>query len=573
MSADAAKEKQIKSLPLWMILIMGGAVILRFVISHILGIVFFSSQVCDDVLMLNYAAIKGHFTEPSLYAMAKTMVFPLFLDVVSISHIPYHFWLAALYTAAALFTFRVVRKIFEKNGLALGAFCYILFMPQAFEYWTGLRIYRNAIVLPLVIILFALLAEGIFSVWFSPKKKVGPGYFLITGLVFTINYYVREDGIWLMAVFMTALLAMLLGICYQENRKKETGCLGRIGKRFLIALTSLLVFLGVTTGYKLINHHFFGVYGIETRTSGQQGGFVRRLFTIDAEGRSSIVWTPVSAIDQAFAASPTLKSLSGYREAIVFSPAAGGDMYQYPVTGERMGWLTKDALMAAGLFENEKASEELFAKVNAELDAAFAAGTLKKADRIQLLSSSGGFTLEEIGELKREMAYGFLGTVWLSGTKVGAQAPNVDERLANPEITEYAAKMTREASLTDYETRELTGLQKGLNAVLGVVNRLYGILNVLCFVISLALALIGLVGLFRRQIRGWGLAVWLCLCAFLGIGLVYLFGISWYSHFIWGQGPVDTEILQFYLPALPGIWFFAYLFACGAVSHRHSPKS
>jgi len=549
-------------------IVLCAAAVARILISHIIGVVFFPSQICDDVLMLSYAGLGSHFTQPAVHAMSKTMVFPIFLDVVSVSHIPYHFWLSGLYIAAAAVTYLTVKRIFSSEKLALAAYIYILFIPAAFEYWTGLRIYRNAIVLPCVILLFALLLRGIFDIWFpsDTAKEKTPGllYFLFLGAVFTVNYYIREDGIWLKVVFMAALFAMIAGILFRGKKSKMWR---RAGIRLVFCLCSVLVFAVCTVGYKMVNKHFFGVYGIETRTSGEQGGFVQRLFKIDAEGRSSIIWTPAAAIDKAFAASPTLASLPGYRDAVIGCPEAEGDMYAHPVTGERMGWVTKNAMLLTGLFESEAASEAIFAKVNAELDAAFADGTLPKADRIQLLSSSGGFTLSEILELRREMGYGLLSTIWCSGTRIGAQPPNAGERYENREVTEFAAKITRESKLLDYDTTQLSGLQKATNALLSVLNRIYGIVNVLLFALSLFLAFWGLVAFFRRKLSGRSLAYWLCLGVFGCIGLVYLFGISWYSHFIWGNGPVDTGILHFYLPALPGIWFFTYLFAVGGCKH------
>jgi len=39
--------------------------------------------------------------------------------------------------------------------------------------------------------------------------------------------------------------------------------------------------------YEGVNERAFGVRGMETRMSGQLGGFVERLYWIDAEGRLS----------------------------------------------------------------------------------------------------------------------------------------------------------------------------------------------------------------------------------------------------------------------------------------------
>ncbi len=558
-------KKLMRPLPAAMIL----AALLRIVLSRTLGSTFLSHEVCDDVLMLSYSALRSHFLEPQIYSMAKTMVFPLFLDVVHVSHVSYNIWLSLLYIAASLTLFYAVKRVFKSRALAAFAYFYFLFIPLAFDWWSGLRIYRNAIIPPFVTAFFSLSVLAVWRAWFpEDAEAAGNGkrrglknvfFYLLLGLVMTLTYYIREDGIWILAC-----LLVFLGFAFIGTLVKGWKRIGK-GKTLLRAGTVLLplvLFVLCTHVYKSVNQHFFGVYGIETRTAGEQGGFVQRLFRIDSPERTSEIWTPADVIDKAFEASPTLRSAEGYRDAIIQSEVAKGDMYAHPITGERMGWLTKDALLSSGNFVDEPTSEAFFRQVNLELDEAFADGTLKEADRIQLLSSSGGFTKEEILDLAREMEYGFRGTVLEQGYYIGAQPPNLDERLKAKEVSDFAAFVTREPSIADYETRYLTKAQETLNKVLNGWFPAFGVMNAVLFGLGLIAAVWAFIRLFRKGKKDLTreLFDWLGTCAFFGIGTVYLFGISWYSHFIWGSGPVNTEIFNFYLIALPCIWMFCYLF-------------
>lgn len=546
--------------PLYIFMLSGALV--RILLSHYLGNIFMADQLFDDVLLFSYSAVRSHFMEPTVLSMAKTMVFPLFLDLVAVSGIPYDICLSGLYIFASLTLFLVLRKVFRKETPAIFGYFYFLFIPTAFDAWCGLRIYRNAIFPPMTLIFFSLLIYAVFIAWRPEKLNVVRSllFELFLGIVFSVNYYIREDGIWLLVCLTVFQAAALSGILFRKDR--ET-CLSAAVKKALLLALPLVVFFGATHFSKKVNEHFFGAYEIETRTSGEQGKFAENLYRMDSDGRSASVWTPTDVIDRAFEVSETLRSVPGLHDAILHCADADGDMYAHPITGDRIQWVLKEAMLQTGAFESEGVSEALFRRVNEELEAAYKDGRLKESDRIQLLPSSGGFTIDEILGLRREMWYGFKGCVMMTGGLPGLQTPNAAERQANASATDFAARVTNDERLLDIEKTALTEAELKVNQVLSVLCKIYGVISLCLFSLAVIAAVWGFVRLFRKEEKNLRreLLLWLGLCAFLGIGVVYLFGISWFTHFIWGDGPVNTVILNFYLAALPVLWLISDLFA------------
>ena len=198
------------------------AVILRILFGMALGIWFPATEQCDDVLMLEYASIRTHFTQPNLFSMVKYMAYPLFLDVVRISHLPYAFFTGLLWSFAAL-SARQVFKAFdpfrllssEKAGkfLEYGIFFYTLFLPIAFEQEGGLRMYRNGIIAPLTILFLAFLLLNLVRLFRGREgKKVMIFLPLALGVIFTYTYYIKEDGIWFLAVLLFFDILLLVNL-------------------------------------------------------------------------------------------------------------------------------------------------------------------------------------------------------------------------------------------------------------------------------------------------------------------------------------------------------------------------
>ena len=68
-----------------------------------------------------------------------------------------------------------------------------------------------------------------------------------------------------------------------------------------------------------------------------------------------------------------------------------------------MTWALRIAMDAVGLYDDEKTANDFLKKANAEIDAAFANGTLQKSTRIHLTSSMSGLTKDELKALFKDI--------------------------------------------------------------------------------------------------------------------------------------------------------------------------
>ena len=355
----------------------------------------------DDILMLNYANIFEHFSVWNTFSMAKTMSFPVFLGFIHILGIPYNLAAGALWVIGAFFTLWFFSHYINNIYGRLIVFAFMLYCPAAFDIWTGLRIYRQAIVAPTALIaimcIFLLVTKlCIYGAGTNEKSafRIIIILSILAGLSFLFFYYVKEDSIWLAPLYV---IASTMGVFVIVRRRPERRtCI----KLVFFALLPLILFAGGTNAYKAVNYHYFGVFEINTRTGGEFGEFAGKLLQIEDGNKTDEVWVPYSTLEKAFQASPTLSGAPGLLESLRRQEIyADGDMVENPIPGDLVFWAFKVSLEEAGLYGSEVQAEMFFREANRELDAAFRDGRLAKREGIAITRSIPRRTPDEIAAL------------------------------------------------------------------------------------------------------------------------------------------------------------------------------
>lgn len=536
----------------------------RTILSVLLGVWFPAGQIWDDSLVMEYADFAGHFGTPNRSSLLKTMGYPLFLKAVSVSGIPYTIVLGLIWTAAALFVFSLVRRLAGGKRLpAYAAYLYVLFLPQAFDFWSGTRMYRNGMIAPFVLMTFSLLLHVVADAFSGEGRRVL--HIVLLGLFFSYTYYLKEDGLWLMACLLFGLITA--GILFAVRNRRAAGTVAK--RAFLLALP-LVIWAVVTAGYKAVNDKYFGVFETNTRTEGEYGKFMEYVYKVDSPNRSLYVWASFDAIDSVFAASPALSSHPELLEAIHNTGWAEELPAGHEIPGDHFAFALREEMYELGMFTSEAAFQQFFKQVNGELKAAFVRGTLKKADRIQLLASTGGYTREEVQSLFPLVSESFKGAVLLKEYRLGLGDVS-DWEIENLSATvSFAKSMTHISYLDDY-----SGVKERSDRTASALQPLlavYRVLNVLLFMLLAAGILLEAVYYFShlktlRTMTGVRVKIMLQTFGafvFLGISVCYAFSISWFSAFCYAGG-VNMTILNFYNIALPGLLAFAYIFILSAL--------
>lgn len=373
-------------------------VVARIALGYGLGGWYGMSEKYDDVAMMQGLSLK-RLTNPTELALIKDLGFSVFLGFGAITNLPYTVVLSGFWALVAFVAWLLTKKITKNKWVQLFIFAYILFLPIAFTSWGGLRIYRNALIAPSIILTFSLALMLLVDLIRQKKIKKTIWTAIFTGITFAFTYFLKEDGLWLKVCMLVMLLVYIAIIGYKVFKKNKKNKLRmKMALRWVaVCLVPFAVLFICDNIYRGINYTFFGVYEINTRTEGELGKFVENIYKIDSPNRSEVVWAPYDAIEKAFEVSPTLSAHPKLLDEILNTGWNEGGIKNNPIKYDFLGWVMRSELVDAGLWTSEKDVNDMFRQANEELSVAFANGALKKAEgRIQLLSSVGGYTWDEI---------------------------------------------------------------------------------------------------------------------------------------------------------------------------------
>ncbi len=515
--------------------ILGASSLARLLLGIGMGVWFNSGEQYDDALLARYA-LAG-FMKDGKDALLKLRGYSMFLEFVHQIHIPYPVVLSLIWIALAFYAKYVFKKISKKSWVSWFMYFYVLFFPTAFEYLMGTRLYRNSILIPCYLLLFFLM--------FDTLIEMSYGKLLGLGLTLGCTYLVKEDGMWLVAVLLFYTIVLLIRYVRKE-KVLLTIC------ACCIPLSSFFV---TKQAYLQVNENIYGVRYLETRTSGEFGEFVNRVYKIQSKNRNYVVWAPKDAIQKAFQASPTLKKNTDLWENIQTSNWVGNDLDTNPIRGDFLTWVLRDALQEANMWTSEKEVNAYFAKVNKELDAAFEKGTLKKDDKIQLVSSAGGKSIQEILDLRVYMYLSYKGTIFLSGYRPGGAQSDVAKKNLSKSISEYV--------YIPYVYTVKSKTYDVPNTITKILFMMYRIVNVFLLAIVMLVSLLWIVDFFKhiKRLRSiqrrcfQGLAMFFM----MGLSFVYVFSISWFTSFLTLNA--ESQYWQnFYAIGLPAMFVFVFGF-------------
>lgn len=547
------------------------AAVMRIVLGQLLGAWVLPGS-HDDELLISYAFLPEHFTTLDTLSLVKDMGYPIFLNFVHYTGLSYTMVLSIIWVVAALLVTRVFHYLTENRIFLTCTYLFILFTPAAFDAWMGTRAYRNSIIAPFALLVFALILLILFKI-LKDRNIIARKLTVISmvlGVIFAFAYYIKEDGIWLLACMAFGLVVCIGIVAFRFVKGKKTAQAGKgFVKMVAVLCLPLVIFALLTNVYKLINYNFFGVYETNTRTSGELGEYVNNVYRVYAEDRTASIWAPPDAIEKTFEASPTLQQYPELLEHIT-NNVWFGDMHQTPIPGDYLTWVLRDALRFSGVWESERQVSDLFAQVNIELEEAFKTDELQEDDKFQLVSSAGGRTLDEILELKSAIALQYKIVITLEAFEPGGvERPyfSDDAYGQNPAVYE---KMT---TLSNMNFLPLSGSAQYMhakeigygNSAATLIFRIYSILNPILCVFTLigliATIIMGLVNRIRKKRPGqsMSLTVVLIVIVLAGITLAYSLGIAWFSGFI-GAGDINLVILKFYSVGLVPVMALLELF-------------
>ena len=547
-------------------IIMVVLVIARIALGYMLGAWYMVDYVYDDLAMVDGISFL-RITEPSDMSLIKNLSFSAFLGITGLTGIPYTIMTGILWALTALVVWLFLRKVTDKKWVQLFGFIYVLFLPIAFESWGGLRVYRNAIIAPCIILTFFLFFLFIIDIikWNEVKKSTVITS-ILAGIAFCYTYFLKEDGIWLVlsiAALLGACVCIIIVRTLLARKKKKDRCSKKSIKWALVCIIPFIVlFIGDNT-YKSFNQMAFGVREVNTRTEGELGKFVYNVYKIKSPNRSMLVWAPYDAIEAAFKASPTLSSHPQLLEKIMTTEWFNGDIKENPIGKDFLTWVIRTELVHSGLWTSEKDVNDMFRQVNQELKQAFDDGTLEKeTGKIQIVSSIGGYSLEEVknSNLASQLWWALEDAVWLKGYNIGYQY----------DVESNKDKVERVTNLDKNSLNNPGGTKKEISkGIIEVFCVFYRIINTVLLVGSVVFIVSQIVKLIKHKKQDIALPYLAGLGLFMfGITFAYTFATAWFFLYpsgveFYGSG---REVFIFYNVGVPGLLTTAFIVLLPGIS-------
>ena len=503
------------------------------------GVWYPPKQGYDDALIFHYSDLASYLSGrelPSRNVMLKELGMPIILNIVNFTGISYTMFLSLLWVLSGALGVLFVRRMSRERRprAEFLTFVFILFQPVALENWTGTRLYRNALLTPMYFLTFLLALIILYDLvdGSAPKLREALCCSLPLGIVFSLAYLIKEDGVWLMLSIGALAVIMLCACVYRLIRRQLSG-LGIVKAAVAICVPFVILFMSITA-VKQVNYNAFGVHATNARTAGEEGKFVTYVYKTASDDRSLDIWAPVDAIEKVFKASKTLRKNKALKKTVLKTPWCGGNMRENPVKGDFLTWVIKDALFDSGTCTTKREAEAYMKKVNRELEAAFKKGKLEVDPKFRLTGSMGGISRDEAVALLSNTVLDFKNMIFMVNC-----SPGGTRQINDTDDTEYASVLTNQ-DLNTIETDKAIKYRKYecaiANSIILVFFKVYGfvqpVLLALSF-IALAIAICHIIRtILKRNVNLLDFTGSLMVLFFISLTFAYLFMISWFTYFL-----------------------------------------
>ncbi len=526
--------------------------ILRLWLGDIVGLWLPADQIYDDALLIKYSDFASYLTTNAerivseRNIMLKDLGMPFILNLVSSIGIKYSTFLSLLWIIAAILTFCLIKRSTLKHSDIIGLLSasVVLFQPVAFDDLCGTRLYRSGLLTPLYLIVILIVVSLFYDIINQDNYKKIIIKSLVLGFVFSITYYIKEDGLWLLSsVFFVIIFAFFVSVIVFRKDILKLVSKALIGS----LLPIVIIFVIVTMGYKMVNYHYFGIWDTNVRTSGEMGEFLAKMYKTKSDYRTVGHWAPYDVVDTVFNNSETLKANTELYNAIMYTYWFG-DLHVQDVPGDFMGWVVKDALFDSGTVTTKKEAEDYLSKVNDELDAAFENGDIEEDTMgIRVVSQAPAIRKTYIKDILKYQLGAYRIHIFLYNYEAGSKVNGVDfneENMGYPEVNQIASVktnmnfnvLTDSKAIYDKEMKVSLG-----NRIVRADFILYKILQpflffaaVICMIIHLVKILVKISKKQKSVLRYIG--QWLLAASMIGISFVYSFLISRFSIAFAGEG-------------------------------------
>lgn len=381
----------------------------------------------DDAWLVRAAeqiASGNWLGEYSHLTLIKGISFPLFIVLAKILCIPYGMLLMLYYALAAVVLIKAFQDKISNKYIQGLIFLWILYSPIGLSSVTGMRIYRNSILFPSVLLVIATVRGMLVT---RPKLSWSIGL----GLSFSFFYYIREDSIWLVP-FVGVLIAYIILVTLLEkpnntdNIVKETNTENekdnktanktddRLEKTpsaknsirhklttIAIALVPIAIFATLTLAYCTMNYAKYGIFITNDRTNGAFSDAVGAMLKVENEENSDEIWISRDTMERIVEECPTLEA-NHYDFMFMYDASTEG---KESTPGDFYAWAFRQAIGRVGHDTSAQDMQAYCRQITDEIELALAEGRLEKDNTIHFSGQTRGLTMDQCKYLIKDSLY------------------------------------------------------------------------------------------------------------------------------------------------------------------------
>ena len=528
------------------------AVVLRIVIAVKMPVKIYMHAGYDDALSINQALalIDGKWLGSySPGVLTKGLSFTFFLVANHFSRISYPLFLCLTNIVAAFALVKALAPLIKNRYISRFGFLFLIYSPATLTSDFSLRIYRNSLVFATVLLVLA----GILGIYVRRKASLNkrlPWSFLLM-VAFPFFWFLREDSIWLVPLYIVATIVTFFGIIAGEqplgHSLKESSLtfwhrLRAMNKQkllgnLLLLLAPVLLTVGESLILSKINEHHYGIFTTNDRTKTSFAKMTENLIQIDnshfdskAIAEDCGIWVSKKTLAKAQEVSPTLAS---YHKGIDWMLKESIWPNSWPVQngelpGDMFVWGLREMFQREGLYKDGRENEKVFKKITLELQQGFKSGQLKKKKMFFVSKQSNGKKLEDMGKVVNYMGAGMFETTLYRSyqTSYGGSIfiPDQPAQVVLDLVHVRSVSTIKEGM--EAEAKRTRGLVLLINGIIWF----YRIISPLLLLLSIGAYALFTFAFFKKKKTRTILTEFLII--FLGLFLtyvVYLFGVSWFA--------------------------------------------
>ncbi|SFG80016.1 hypothetical protein SAMN04487761_1559 [Lachnospiraceae bacterium C7] len=411
---------------------------------------------------------------------------------------------------------------------------YFTLSPITMSFLSRQRMYRNAFVSDMTIIVFACIIGAFFRR--NKNNKVILAWNLCAAFSLSYFYYLREDSIWIMPFVLVITILNIIYILFlsEEKNKISKKKIGRI----VIYIIPIVVLVLSTLSIKTINYKKYGIFEVNDRSSSYFADVMSDLYKIDAKNESKTVWISKDAVNIALKNSSTLRSMEPELKDSIKIWGGGQE-----IKGDLISWSIRQAASNKGLYKDAKTANDFWKNVHLELKEASKKGKIKNKSRIYFTKQATGIkgseipkytklTIENMGKISR-----------YEECEMKAELPLFPSA---SEIRKYEVNYGVFAQLdlgaVDQKTISTSNFSKFINKVIKKYQACAKVVNIVAILMYVVLTVYVIWQFINKKYKY--LDSWLVTTGVVLSSFVLIFGVTFFTS--WFSKDMEAYIRPFY---------------------------